>query len=419
MNSRERLIASLNHVQPDRTPVDLGSAMVTGMHVSVVDKLRKAVLGDMNYVPKVIEPYQMLGEIDDELAAALKIDVAGVFNRNTFYGFPNTDWKPFTMFDGTKVLVPGDFNLTEDEKGDLLMYPQGDTSVPPCARMPKGGVFFDSIARQEEIVEEKLDPRDNTEDFSLLSDEDIEWYRSHAERYYKETDRGLLVNIPGAAFGDISHVPAPWLKHTKGIREMEEWYISTVLRPDYIKAVFEKQLEIATINITKLMDALGDMVQAAFWSGADFGSQRGLLSSLDTYRSLFKPFHIKINDLIHRGSSWKTFMHSCGAISELIPELIEVGFDVLNPVQCSADNMEPEYLKREFGKYVTFWGGGVNTQKTLPFGTPDEVYAEVTERLRIFGKGGGFVFCPIHNVQAQTPIENLLAMFKAVDDFNG
>ena len=145
-------------------------------------------------------------------------------------------------------------------------------------------------------------------------------------------------------------------------------------------------------------------------------SGHGLFISPNAYRDLFGPFHKIINDFIHKNSNWKIFIHSCGAVKQLIPDFIESGFDILNPVQCSATGMEPVELKERFGKDIVFWGGGVDTQKTLPFGTPDEVYDEVIERIRLFNNPTGMVFNTTHNIQAKTPVENVLAMFKAIKD---
>lgn len=415
MTSRERLIAALEHRQPDRVPVDFGGTAVTGIHVSAVSRLRQAVLGEKNYRVKVIEPYQMLGEIDDKLREALGIDVVGLPPRRTMFGFPNEGWKPLTLFDGTEVLVPEKFNVTTNEVGDWLIYPEGDTTVPPSGRMPKGGYFFDSIIRQPPIDEDKLNPADNTEEFALLDDETLKWYEARiAER--EATGCGVILTAPGLAFGDIALVPAPWMKYPKGIRDVEEWYVSTAIRKDYVHAVFEKQCEIGLKNLDKLITLFGDRIQAVFITGTDFGTQRGPFISKEAYRELFKPYHIRVNQFIHKRCQWKTFIHSCGSVYDLIPDFIEAGFDILNPVQCSAACMDARTLKREFGKHLTFWGGGANTQQTLPFGTPDEVYREVRERIEIFGEGGGFVFNTVHNIQGPTPTENLLALFKAIKD---
>ncbi len=416
MNGKERLQATLNHRQPDRVCVDIGGTWVTGMHVAVVDKLRKAVLGDMTYRVKVVEPFQMLGEIDDELRAALGIDVVGRGGRKSLFGTDEQDWKPMTLF-GIEVLVPHNLNTTVDEaSGDLLAYPEGDTSVPPSVRMPKGGYFFDAIIRQPPIDEDQLDPEDNCEEFGLLAPEDIAFFRNARKWFEARPQYGAVAVIPGTAFGDIALVPAPFLKHPKGIRDVQEWYISTAARPDYVKAVFQRQCELGLANLETLIEIYGDVVQVAVITGTDFGTQRGLFCSLDSYRDLFKPYHIRVNQLIHQKTNWKTFIHTCGSVWDLLPDLIEAGFDILNPVQCSAAKMDPRALKREFGKDLVFWGGGVDTQKTLPFGTPDEVYREVRQRIDVFNDGGGFVFNAIHNILGNTPLENAQAMFKAIRD---
>ena len=413
MTHRERLQMTLNHQQPDRVAVDFGSTAVTGIHVAAVHRLRQALLPDPYYRVKVIEPYQMLGEVDEALAEKLGIDVEGLLTRKNLFGFENRDWKPFTLFDGTNVLVPENFNTTTAPNGDLLIYPEGDLSAPPSGRMPKGFHFFDSLIRQPPVDDDHLNPADNTEEFGLLSPEDIAWYRQR-KAALDASGKGVVMTMPGTAFGDIALVPAPWMKYPKGIRDIEEWYISTAIRKEYVHAIFEKQCEIGLKNLKTLIDLLGHTVQAVFLTGTDFGTQRGLFISPDAYREMFKPYHTSINTFIHKNSSWKTFIHSCGAVSELIPDFIEAGFDILNPVQCSAEGMDANRLKCEFGQEITFWGAAANTQQTLAFGTPEEVYRECCERIEIFGEGGGFVFDAIHNVQATTPVENMLAMFKAI-----
>lgn len=416
MNSRARLSSALSHRQPDRVPVDFGATFVTGIHVSVVHRLRQRVLGEPDYRVKVIEPYQMLGEIDDALREALGIDVIGSLPRKSIFGTEAKDWKEFTTFDGVTCLVPGSLNLTPAPDGGWYMYPEGDTAVGPSGHMPEGGFFFDAVIRQEPIEEQKLDPADNTEEFALLGEEDLAYYRTKKAWFGARAGKGSILVIPGSAFGDIALVPAPWLKHPKGIRDVSEWYISTKLRRDHVWTIFERQCEIALQNVRTLIDLFGDTIQVALITGTDFGTQRGPFISVDAYRDLYQPFHRQINDLIHRHSNWKTFIHSCGSVYALIPDFIKAGFDILNPVQCSAAGMDPTRLKQEFGRDITFWGGGVDTQQTMAFGNPEEVHREVLERIDIFNRHGGYVFDAIHNIQGNTPIENLEAMFKAVRD---
>lgn len=415
MNSRQRVEAALNHQQPDYVPLDLGASAVTGMHSSSVYKLRQALGLDPPGTPvKVVEPYQMLGEIGPDLMDALGVDVVSLRGRRTMFGFENNDWKPWTLFDGTPVLVPGLFNTEPEPNGDIFQWPEGDRSVPPSGRMPKGGFYFDSIIRQEPIDDAKLKVEDNLEEFGPIGDADLAHFAGEAKRLRRESDRAILANFGGTAFGDIALVPAAWLKHTKGIRDIAEWYMSTVSRFDYVYDVFERQCEIGLRNLAKIQGAVGDSVTAVFVTGTDFGTQTGSFISRASYCKLFQPFHRRVNDWIHEHTKWKSFIHSCGSVISLLPDMVDAGFDILNPVQCSAAGMDPQTLKDKFGGRIAFWGGGVDTQKTLPFGTPDEIRRQVKERMAIFGRGGGFVFNTIHNVQAGVPAENLVALYEAV-----
>jgi len=418
MNSRERVALALDHQEPDRVPLDLGASPTTGMHVSTVYALRQALELDPPGTPvKVVEPYQMLGEIAPDLWEALGVDVVGLGSRKTMFGFENRDWKPWVLFDGTPVLVPGEFSTETDARGDILMYPQGDHTVPPSGRMPRGGFYFDSIIRQPPIDDEKLNPEDNLEEFGPVSKKELEYFRREADRLYTETDKATLANFGGTSFGDIALVPGPGLKHPRGIRGVKEWYISTLTRRGYVYKVFERQCEIALANLEKIHRAVGDRVAVVFVTGTDFGMQTRPIISNETYRKLYRPFHERVNKWIHEHTAWKTFIHSCGSVEPLLEDFIAAGFDILNPVQCSAADMEPRHLKAKYGSRLTFWGGGVDTQRTLPFGTPEQVRKEVRERIRILAPGGGFVFNPVHNVQPRTPIENVLAMYKAVREY--
>ena len=415
MDSRERLNAAIHHQPVDHLCVDFGAGAQTGIGVCAVWNLRKALLDDDSPV-KVTEPYQMLGEVDEDLRQALGLDVVGIHPRINIFGYPNEDWKPFKMHDGTPILVPGKFNTTVNERGAVLLYPEGDLSVPPSAKMPKGSYFFDSIPRQKPLDEDNMDPADNCEEFGLLGEEDVSHFVDNVKSFYDQTNYGIYVTLPGLALGDICLVPAPWMKNPRGIRGVPEWYISLASHQDYIMRIFECQCEFALKNIETLAAALGDMPQVAFVSGTDFAHQSSQFCSNETFREMYGYFYKQMNDRIHQLTKWKTFMHCCGAVSRMIPEFIEAGFDILNPVQCSAAGMDPRQLKQEYGQDIVFWGGGVDTQSTLPFGTPDEVYREVSERIEIFSEGSGFVFNSTHNIQSNVPVDNILAMFRAVND---
>ena len=415
MTSRERVQAALNHTQPDRTPVDLGSTAVTGAHVSIVSALRRALgLSRPEERVKVVEPYQMLGVIEDDLRQALGVDCVGLGLSKTLFGFENRDWKPWVTFDGTPVLVAGGFNTTPEADGDILMYPEGDASAPASGRMPKGGFYFDTIVRQQPIDDATLSVEDNLEEFQPITDDELERLARLAKHLYDNTPYAIVGSFGDTSFGDIALVPGPFLKHPRGIRDVAEWYMSAVTRPAHVREIFDRQCAIGIENLKLIHQAVGERVAVMFSSGADFGMQTGPIISPDAYDDLYAPFHKRVNDWVHEHTGWKTFCHSCGAVEVLITRFIEAGFDILNPVQCSAAGMDPATLKRNYGDRISFWGGAVDTQKTLPFGTAAEVRAEVAERARIFGAGGGYVANPIHNIQAGCPLENVLEMFRVL-----
>lgn len=415
MTGRERVVNALDFKKVDRVPADLGGTHCSGAHVSVITKLRKALgLAKKGDRVRVIDVYQMLGEVGLDLIEALELDVILLPSQRNMFGFENADWKPWRTFDGTDVLVPGMFNTQPDANGDILQYPEGDRSVPPSGRMPKGGFYFDTIIRQEPIDDSKLNPEDNLEEFKVLSDDDLKYYQKHADDLYRNTGLAVVAGFPGTAFGDIALVPGPFLKHPKGIRDIEEWYISTVTRRNYIEEVFARQAEIAVENLMLAHEAVGEKIQIVWMDGADLSSQNSLFCSPDSYRDLYLPYAKKVNDWIHSHTKWKTIKHCCGGCEPLIEGFIEAGYDILNPVQCSAKDMSPDHLVEKFGGRIVFWGGGVDTQQTLPFGTPDEVHSQVKERVELFSRKNGFVFNAIHNIQYNTPVENVLAMFRAL-----
>jgi hypothetical protein len=412
MTSRERIRAALRHQTPDAIPIDFGATAVTGIHASCVATLRNHYGLDRRPV-KVHEPYQMLGLIEDDLREAMGIDTVGIPPRTTMFGFPNDAWREFRLPWGQEVLVSDRFVTTAESSGDLLIYPEGDRTVPPSGRMPAGGYFFDTIVRQEPVDDVHLNPEDNLEEFTPLSPEDLTYFATRA-RELSDGTRAVVATIGGLAFGDIALVPAPFLKHPRGIRDISEWYVSTVTRRDYIHAIFERQTEVALDNLRRIHTLVGESIDVVFVCGTDFGTQTSQFCSPATFDELYAPYYRQVNDWIHTHTSWKTFKHSCGAVEPLLTHFIDSGFDIFNPVQCSAAGMDPRTLKQRFGDRLVFWGGVVDTQKTLPFGTPEEVRSEVRERCQVFGKNGGFVANSVHNIQAKTPVENIVAMIETI-----
>jgi len=416
MTSRERIQAALNHKQPDRVAVDFGGSPVSGIAVGTVYRLRQALgLDKAGDRVKVAEPYQMLGEIAEDLKKVFHSDCAGVGIGPNRIGIRNEGWKPWTTFDGAEVLVPDLFNTEPDENGDILQYPEGDKSGDPGLKMPNGGFYHDAVVRQKPIDEATLDPADNLEEFGPIPDEDLKDLENKVAWITTNTERAVMFTMPGGSLGNVAAVPGSWMRDPKGIRDIEEWYVSHMLRPDYIKEIYERQTDITLKNLVSVKEAAGDKIDIIYMTGTDFGSQRGPLMSTDMFRDIYKQQFKRSCDWIHENTPWKTMIHTCGGIRPLINDLIEAGFDVINPVQASAAGMDPQELKDEFGDSVVFHGGGVDTQSVLPHGSPEEVFEQVSERIRILNKEGGFIFNTIHNIQADAPVKNILAMLKAIE----
>ena len=416
MTSKERIRSAIEHRQPDKLPIDFGSSFITGIHCSVVENLRQHYRLQPRPV-KVCEPYQMLGLVEDDLLDAMGIDTAPVFPNRTIFGFVNEDWKPWRTPWGQDVLVSRHFEVDERPDGTFI-YPQGDRSATPSGHMPSTGYFFDSIIRQEEIDEDNLNVQDNLEEFGPMKPDEEAYWREQAE-IFRGCDRAVVTHLNGTCLGDIALVPAPFLTHPKGVRDVAQWYMTVASDPDFVQELFDRQVDIAIGNLEKLHAIAGDVIDVVIVCGTDFGTQESTFCSCSSYDEIWLPRYKRINDWIHAHTTWKTFKHSCGAIESFLPSIIESGFDIINPVQCSAKGMDAKLLKERHGDRITFWGGGVNTQKTLPFGTPDEVRREVLERCETFAPGGGFVFNAIHNVQALSPTANVVAMIEAVREFNG
>jgi len=417
---------AINHVEGE-IPLDLGATGVTGIHCSIVEKLREYYRLEKRPVA-IFEPLQMLGRVDADLREAMGVDTMPFESPYSMFGYKNDNYREYRLPWGQVVLVPYGFKTTEKD-GNIYLFSKGDDlcevngefassyGLLPTAMMPSGGFFFDILNRTE-FDEDNYDYRDNLEEFTPVSAEALKYFAETAARlkncgYY-------IVGAPGGtAIGDIALVPGPMLKAPKGIRGIEEWYISTVVRQDDLHKIFRYQTDMALKNLKAISEATDNTINAAFICGTDFGTQIGTFCSPETFKTLYMPYYKEINGWIHKNTKWKTIKHSCGSVESFFPLFIESGFDIINPVQWSAAGMDPQALKNNYGKDLVFWGGGVNTQKTLAFGTPDEVKKEVLHICGIFGKGGGFVFNPIHNIQARTPVQNIAAMLDALKEYNG
>jgi uroporphyrinogen-III decarboxylase len=412
--SRKNFLKTINHQQPDKVVVDFGSTTCTGIHVLIVEKLRD-YFGLEKRPIKVFEPYQMLGEIDDELIKEMNIDVIGLSSPGNVFGVANENWKQHKTFWGQEILLPGNFNYTHNTNGDILMYPEGDISAAPSAMMPKSGYFFDALERQEPIDESKLSVEDNLVQFSHIKDSVLALRKKQLETL-EGNDKPLMAAVAGTSLGDIALVPAMSLRKPKGIRSVAEWYMSILTREDFIKELYDKQTDIAIYNLEKLFMVMGNRIDAVDICNTDFGTQNSTFCSIETYDNLWMPYYKKVNNWIHENTTWKSFKHSCGAIEPFMSHFIESGFDIINPVQINAYGMEPKNLKKKYGDKIVFWGGGVDTQGAFAFGTPGEVKEQVKRQCDILNNNGGFVFNTVHNIQANVPFENVVAMLNALEE---
>ncbi|MGX8714362.1 MAG: uroporphyrinogen decarboxylase family protein [Lachnospiraceae bacterium] len=416
MTSKERIQCTFAHKEPDKVAVDFGGMPCSRINAEIVPKLRE-YYGLEKRIPRIDDMSTMTAYVDVDLGECMGTDVSILPYYGDTYGHRGTDWKEWE-YRGEPILIPGNATVHDDGKGGFYVYPEGDDSVAPSGHFPAGGYYFDNLTRTEPFDEDEANVEDNLEDYMLVSDEQIAFHKKHLERL-KPYNRAIDVAPAYFGLGDANNIPGPNIKHPKGIRAIQDWYMAPLLYPEYVEEVFDRGTDIAIQNLQRYWEEFGSDIDIMFICGADFGTQRGPMISKDTFDEFYVPYYKKMNDWIHDHTTWKTLKHCCGGIYPLLPSFIEAGFDAINPVQCSADGMDPQTLKNEFGKDIVFWGGGIDTQHTLPFGTPEEVRAQVLERLEIFSKDGGYVFNSIHNIQARTPIENIAAMVEAVKEFNG
>ena len=411
MNARERVLTSVDHHEPDGLPVDLGSTPSSGIsavaHANLVTRL-----GVADQRTRVYDVVQQLAQPSDELLEHLRIDAVDIgrtFNPS------DEDWKPMTLPSGLQVEIPAWFQPVHQEDGAWEAFTEDGLRI---ASMPLGASFFDQthfpyldgypddFSDLPQVMPRVLwsglvhSPWDHAGDEGFW-----ETLRERTVALRASTDRALMVVVGCNLF--------EWGTF---LRRIDNFLMDLVVDQANVERLLDALLELHFDTLDKTIAAVGDKVDVIRF-GDDLGMDSGPLMSPETYRAIFKPRLAALNAHVHARSSLKTFLHSCGSIHRLLPDLIEAGVDIINPVQISAHDMEPAKLKADFGADVTFWGGGADTRRVLPRGTPQEVKDHVRRNIEAFAPGGGFVFATAHNMLPDVPPENIVAMYEAVDEY--
>ena len=407
MNSRERVLMTVDHQEPDQVPIDLGGSIVTGIMAGALVQLRRHLGLDESV--KIYDAFQMLGEVAMDLVEHFAIDVLPVEPEAiTFQHLRRRDYKRWQLFDGTPVLVPDAFNPTVSPDGDWLLHEDGDPEKPVIARMPKNGYYFDKLSvtgwsfdfEPPGIETLRKSP------WRRLTDETLRYHQENARTLRAATDKALVMtNWGNAVLGPPS------------VGSVAEWLVVLVSEPTYVQELMDLAGEIALENLALYWEAIGDDIDIISVDGSDYGMQDREMFSPTVFERYHEPYYKQICHWIHSHTPWKISKHCCGSIPRLIEPMIRAGIDILNPVQTSAAGMDMQYLKNTFGDRVTFWGGGVDTQHVLSFGTPEQVRRDVTKRLQVFGPGGGFVWAAIHNIQYNVPPENVVVALETVQAY--
>jgi len=402
MNSRERVLKAIRHEEPDKVPIDFGGMRSTGIMASAYNKLKK-YLGIEEGEIKVYDIMQQLATIEPPILELFEVDVVPLDMVRATFGLSNEKWKPYTLSDGTPALISSEFDPVIAEDGGTIIR---DKDGIPIAKMPAGGYWFDAIYFPLASATTIDDLKKFDWESLLLGEDELELLSKNAKELYGSTDRAIM----GGFGGNLLETGQLFLCG------YEKFMFDLAAAPKFVEYMLDRVVEVHLENLRRYLEAVGDYIQI-IQMGDDLGTQVAPQISPAMYRELFKPRHKKIYNYIKDNSDICVFLHSCGSIYKLIPDLIEAGVDILNPVQTSAVDMEPERLKREFGDKITFWGGGCDTQRVLLMGTPEEVREHVKRRLKIFAPGGGFVFTQVHNILAEVPPENVVAMFETVEEY--
>jgi uroporphyrinogen decarboxylase len=404
LNSRERILRAVNYEKSDRLPIDLGGLRASGIHAEVYDKLKKRM--GITTPTKIHDSMQLLAEIELEVLDRIHADVIPLESSSALWARQDArEGVKKTLFSGLDVYFPPKTNITCEPDGSWVLRTSGGE---PFALMPRDGFYFDFIRptmSHRKIDPKKFHPRD------VIPDEELDLLAGHGRFLYQETDKAILGWGASISMFGLSALLSDNI--TQG--SLDEWLCMLMAEKETANDMMGKYVDSVISCLKQYNEAVGNYCFAWGVASDDAGTQRGGLISPDLFREMILPHYRKLCNWVHANTGWKTFLHSCGSIYHYIPGWIEAGIDILNPVQISAADMEPERLMSDFGGKIVFWGGGCDTQKVLPLGTPEEIRRHVNHNIRVFTSGGdgGYVFNQVHNIQQNVPVENVEAMFRA------
>jgi uroporphyrinogen decarboxylase len=409
MNSRERVLKAVNFENPDRVPIDLGGIRASGINAVVYDMLKKRM--GIETPTRVHDTMQILAELDMEVVERLHVDVLPLEPMTVQWARQDAlEGVRKTLFCGLDVYFQPGTEIEEREDGSWILKSLDGRDI---ARMPGDGYYFDFI--RPTMASTRIDP-DAFRPLDTVTDEELEMFAEHGRFFYENTDKALLGWGASISLLGLSALLSDNI--TQG--SLDEWLCMLMTEKDTAHEMMSRYVDAAIKRIELYHQAVGDYCFAWGVASDDAGTQNSELISPDLFREMIKPHYKRLCEWVHAHTNWKTYLHSCGSIYHYIPEWIDAGIDILNPVQISAANMEPERLMKEFGGKIVFWGGGCDTQKVLPLGTPDEVRKHVQRNMEMFSTGtGGFVFTQVHNIQQDVPVENVEAMFETAYKFSG
>jgi len=411
MTSRERVLRTVNFQPADRVPMDLGAMKASSISVKAYNQI-KTRLG-MQTPSRIWDPKFMIASVEEAVLQRFHLDVVPLDVSSAPYDVrPDSEWLPKTLYEGAEGLLPPDTAIGMDAEGRWMLLDQHRN--PTSFRMPRDGYYFDDVAFNAPGV--AIDPK-AFRPVTGFTDEQLRAVEARGTYLYDNTEYAILGWGGGVCFLGLSLITDRLSNVTMGLPS--EWMIMLMTEKETAHEMMNRSVEASISCLKQLHEAVGDRCFAWGIAADDSGTQRGEFVRPELWAEMIKPHYAKLCAWIHGNTQWKTFLHCCGSIYHLIPHMIEAGVDILNPIQTSAANMQPERLKAEFGGKIVFWGGGCDTQRILPTATPEEIRAHVRERLAIFKPGGGYVFNQVHNIQPNVPAENIIAMLDAADEFGG